>query len=316
MTQQLTWVGLKVGNYLIDSMINDGPFSWVYKGTDLDGGRSAAFKVAKPRESLEINTGDVLERTQATTIFEGGVADVLPDAREVLLTHYDKMQECHHPALIKIESIVDEPGVCFLQMEYLEGLTLRDLIKSSEMSISTFIEIAGHLDELSRTTYEYHGDIRPDNILITDTGIKLADSGYFGTLNCEEGPDLDCAITNCFYYPCLEPNDRMAFGIMLWETAVKSHPLQFPQTNQVIVGDSLEQWITAYESVGQYFLSPLRNVKRPTDMNSDLDPALEQIIFRAVGLKLTDTGILERDPDEVGFQELITALGKIKDERL
>ncbi len=312
--EEVSWVGLKVGNYLIDSLVNDGPFSWVYRGTDLNGGPDAAFKVAKPKESLEINGGDVIQRTQATTIFEGGVADVLPDARDILLSHYDKMQECHHPALIAINSIVDEPDMCFLQMEFLDGLTLRDVI-TAEVSIATFIEIACHLDELSKTTFEYHGDLRPDNILITESGIKLADSGYFGILNCEEGPDLDCVVTNGFYYPCLEPNDRMAFGIMLWEAAVKSHPLQYQQPSQII-GDSLEEWISAYEEMGQYFLSPLRNIKRPSDINPDLDPAVEAIIFQAMGLKLADTGLIERDRDDVGFQEFVASLNKIKDLKL
>jgi len=315
MTQQLTWIGLRVGNHIIDSLVNEGPFSWVYKGTHIDGGADAAFKVAKPNESLEQFLPDITTLTQAKTIFEGGVADVHPDTRELLLYHYDKMQECHHPALIAIESVVDEPGVCFLQMPYVQGNSLRDLIRSELISVESFIEIACQLDELSRTTFEYHGDLRPDNILVTESGIKLTDSGYFGMMNCLEGPDLDCAITNCYYYPTVEPNDRMAFGIMLWEAALKTHPLM--DTNSYIqdefIGDSLNEWITAYESVGQHFLSPLRSIKRPADLNSELDPQLEEIILQCMGLTLSNKGLLERSTDEIGFQDIASSLNEIKD---
>lgn len=317
MTEQLTWIGVRIGNYLVDSLISDGPFSWVYKATDINGGSDASFKVAKPTENLENYQPDVISLTQAKTIFEGGVADVHPDTRELLLFHYDKMQECHHPALIPIESVVDEPGICYLQMPYLQGNSLRDLIRSELISIETFIEIACYLDELSRTTFEYHGDLRPDNILITESGVKLTDSGYFGIMNCLEGPDLDCAITNCYYYPTLEPNDRMAFGIMLWEAALKSHPLM--DTNSYVhefVGDSLNEWIAAYEEVGQHFLSPLKSIKRPSDLDPDLDPHLEEIILQCMGLKLSSDGLLNRSPDEISFQDIVNSLNKIKDLRL
>jgi serine/threonine protein kinase len=311
MTRQLNWIGLKVGGFVIDSLISDGPFSSVYKGLSVTGSEEAAFKVAKPPEYLEKDDQDLITRTQAKASYEGRVARVSPDSRDLLITYYDKTHECYHPALAPIYDIADESDVCFLQMEYLPGQTLRQLMDEGPLPLEAFIEIACHLDDLSKTTFEYHGDIRPDNIVVTDNGIKLVDCGYFGEINCQEGKDLDCAVTNHFYYPTLEPDDVFAFGMMLWESVLGEHPLTYdcePQEN----GESLTNWIAAYEAVGQHYLSPLRYIQRPLALSPKMDPSLEEVILQSLGLKLGKEGQLERSSYRTDYQEILKTLQALK----
>lgn len=311
MTRQLNWIGLKVGGYIIDSVINDGPFSSVYKGLSVTGSEEAAFKVAKPPEYLEKDDQDLITRTQAKAIYEGRVANVSPDARDLLIAYYDKTQECYHPALAPIYDVADESDVCYLQMDFLPGQTLRQLMDEGPLPVEAFIEIASHLDDLSKTTFEYHGDVRPDNIVVTENGIKLVDCGYFGELHCQEGSDLDCAVTNHYYYPMLEADDVFAFGMMLWEAALGQHPLTYdgePQEN----GESLMNWIAAYEAIGQHYLSPLRYIKSPRTLSPKMNPLMEEIILHSMGLKLGKEGRLERGSHKADYHEVIKTLRELK----
>lgn len=312
MTQQsLTWVGLQVEDYLIHSLINDGPFSWVYKGSHLSEGSNKAFKVAKPREVVSKVPDTSVNLTQAKAIYEGGAASVSPDTRDLLLLHANKMQNLQHESLIAVESLVDTSDICYIKMDYVEGQTLRQLMNSGPVAIDTLITIAATLQELLAIEgYEYHGDLRPDNIVVVGNEIKLLDSGYFGPLNCQEGADLDCAVTNVFYYPTLEPDDTLALGFLLWEAACRQHPLTVSQGSAggQIIGDSLESWIGLYESVGQHFLSPMRHIARPDQLRPGLPEPVQEMILAAMGLTLNGNGRLQRLPSAPMLDTTINSL--------
>jgi serine/threonine protein kinase len=71
-------------------------------------------------------------------------------------------------------------GTYYIAMEYLSGGTLKDRITSEgTLSPQTVVEVALHIAEALRAAHEQgviHRDIKPRNILITDSGhVKVAD---------------------------------------------------------------------------------------------------------------------------------------------
>ena len=308
--EQTTWIGVRVGDCLIEDRIADGRFSSVYRGTKLAGSSRKAFKVAKSSDVTDPGAGRSQWATAALTIFEGGVTPVRPDSHQILAFQGHKLEACNDPALPTVEEMVSGEGLSYFRMEFLPGQSLRQLLRLGQASIKTFLEIARALARLHENpAFGYHGDLKPDNILVSPSGVRLLDPGYFGKLDCQEGRDLTCAITTPGYYPFMEPDDLFALGIMLWESVCRQHPL-------VGTGDSraekvtakLQSWVQSYENVGQYFLSPILRLRRPSELVPGIPPEVEQVLLTGMRLSLDQTGRLERAPGFQRFTDLAESL--------
>jgi len=87
----------------------------------------------------------------------------------------------NHPNIVEIFSLEKNKGVPFIAMEYIEGKTLRELLNKKRLLDSqTIINIS--LDITKGLEYIHskgiiHKDIKPKNILITDTTAKISDFG-------------------------------------------------------------------------------------------------------------------------------------------
>jgi serine/threonine protein kinase len=60
-----------------------------------------------------------------------------------------------------------------LSMDYLAGPTLRDLLRRGKASIQTLIDVLEGLGRLyGSTSFQYHGDLKPENIIVSAAGPK------------------------------------------------------------------------------------------------------------------------------------------------
>jgi serine/threonine protein kinase len=75
----------------------------------------------------------------------------------------------------------DPPSLFFLSMEYIDGLSLRQLLTASRLDPTTALAIVPQICDALQYAHDrgiVHRDIKPENILLTQTGtIKIADFG-------------------------------------------------------------------------------------------------------------------------------------------
>ncbi|GAB3528753.1 Stk1 family PASTA domain-containing Ser/Thr kinase [Arthrobacter monumenti] len=154
------------GRYEVGELIGRGGMADVHLGRDVRLGRSVAIKLLRP---------DLARDPQFQSRFR----------REA-----QAVAGLNHPSIVSVfdtgdQSVVDnvaEPvTVPFIVMEYVAGRTLRDLVRSKELSIDEAIEHT--LGVLSALEYSHragivHRDIKPANVMVTpDGGVKVMDFG-------------------------------------------------------------------------------------------------------------------------------------------
>jgi Cdc6-like AAA superfamily ATPase/predicted Ser/Thr protein kinase len=153
-----------IGKYKIIRTIGKGGMGTVYQATDEYSGRNVAIKV--PSESLATNA-DMLAR------FE----------REAMI-----MEELNHPNIVRSYEWGRDNGKLYLAMEYLDGLTLEEVIhRQGKLSLSLVIAIAKPVAEALEYVHQkgfVRNDIKPANVMLTTGGrVCLLDFGVTKPIN-------------------------------------------------------------------------------------------------------------------------------------
>ena len=155
--QKLT-PGQRVGHYQIVNLIGEGGMGEVYLATDTILGRRVALKVLPTFVSKDP------ERLRRFT----------QEARAA--------SRLSHPNVCVVHEIGEtEDGRPFIAMEYVEGITLRERIRSQAMKLGDVLDIAIQVAEGLIAAHEagiVHRDIKPENIIIRPEGyVKILDFG-------------------------------------------------------------------------------------------------------------------------------------------
>lgn len=87
----------------------------------------------------------------------------------------------NHPNIITIYDIGESDGLQFIATEYIEGKTLRQLLKEKDLTTAQAVEIAVEICAALSTAHQagiIHRDIKPENIMVRRDGIvKILDFG-------------------------------------------------------------------------------------------------------------------------------------------
>jgi Tol biopolymer transport system component/predicted Ser/Thr protein kinase len=85
------------------------------------------------------------------------------------------------PSIVTIYEIGEDQGQRYIAMEYVEGMSLREMLVAGPLPVEEVLEITQQLTEGLQKAHEHgiiHRDIKPENILVTDDGhAKLLDFG-------------------------------------------------------------------------------------------------------------------------------------------
>ena len=111
-----------------------------------------------------------------------------------------------HPSLPKMIDYTEQNGHCYLVMEYIRGKSLRQYLDEGKvfsgeeiLSIAdTVLEILKYLH--SRKPAVYYGDLKPDNLMLTESGrLYLVDFG--SAVLGYEGKSFTCLGTKGYAAP-------------------------------------------------------------------------------------------------------------------
>lgn len=268
---------LQNGRYTVMKKLGEGGKGIVFKARDNVLNRVVAIKMLKSEVSTDESYSRFMREARAAA-------------------------KLNHPSIVSIHDIGKEDGKQFFVLEFVNGMSLRDVMESyseGKCDIQTVLRIA--IDICGALQYAHsqgvlHRDIKPENILITEDGIaKLMD---FGLAKMMGAPSItqEGIIVGTVAYVAPENalgkgldarSDLYSFGAVLYEAVTGQPPFPGEDSIKVIFGHIHDRPIS------------------PDKLNTKIPPALTGCLMK----------LLEKEPEK-RFQsssELLRSLKEISE---
>lgn len=172
---------------------------------------------------------NILQRNVAIKVLRGDLSDdelfIKRFRREALAA-----TALNHPNIVQIFDIGEENNKYFIVMEYVEGITLKQLLlKRKRLTISEVIDIIKQISlgiAHAHSKQIIHRDIKPHNILIQKDGtVKITDFGIAVTLNSTLLTQTNSILGSVHYLPPEQisgdvanvRSDIYSIGILMYE---------------------------------------------------------------------------------------------------
>lgn len=262
------------GRYRVRARIARGGMATVYVATDLRLERRVALKVMHGHLSDD-------------TVFQGRF---IQEARAAA--------RLADPHVVNVFDQGQDGEMAYLVMEYLPGITLRDLLReqrrlSIPQTITIMDAVLSGLAAAHRAGI-VHRDVKPENVLLAEDGrIKIGDFGLARATSANTATGQMLLGTIAYLAPELVTrgtadarSDIYALGIMLYEMLVGEQPYKGEQPMQI-----------AYQHATD-------SVPRPSAKNPGVPEALDELVMWAT----------ERDPDErpIDARQMLDRLREIE----
>ena len=268
--------GTKINNrYSIIRTLGEGGMANVYLAYDTILDRNVAVKVLR---------GDLASDEKFVRRFQ----------REAL-----SASNLYHPNIVQIYDFDQEDGQYYIVMEYVEGKTLKQLLKRrGSLTITEVIDIMSQLTDgmaHAHDSYIIHRDIKPQNIMILDNGmIKITDFGIAMALNSTQLTQTNSVMGSVHYLPPEQAagrgstirSDIYSMGILMYELLTGSVPYK---------GDN------AVEIALKHLKEPLPSIREKLP---ELPQSIENIILKATAKNPQNR---YKDAREM-HQDIITAM--------
>ena len=180
----------------------------------------------------------ILDRKVAVKVLRGDLASddkfIRRFQREAL-----SVSNLSHPNIVEVYDVGEEDGSHYIVMEYIEGKTLKQLLKKREsLTLTEVIDIMTQLtDGISHAheSYIIHRDIKPQNIMIEDDGrIKITDFGIAMALNATQLTQTNSVMGSVHYLPpeqasgkgATVKSDIYSLGILMYELLTGNVPFK------------------------------------------------------------------------------------------
>lgn len=299
-------IGTQVGEYTIQELVGEGTFSIVFRAVDKLGKNEKAIKI--PRAfTKESNQGGTIVPTQVFIKRQDRYSPQEASPIHIQKIQVARTRSVNDRGLVSIEDYsFEESGESYISMPLIQGDTFRKYLKSGPIPLNVFLDISETLDRLSRTDdFAYHGDVKPDNMIVTENGVMLVDCGYFGSIEPESSPENEhktLIVTTPRYYPHLIADDLLAFGLILWEAACRMPLLQkvsYSKDHELEnVSEDLLSQVYEEEALGNFHFSQVVQAKRPSELRPGIPKELEELLMKSVRLKFDK----EKLDSEEGFE--------------
>ena len=217
----------------------------------------------------------ILERDVAIKVLRGDLADDEKFVRR-FRREAQSASLLNHPNIVQIYDVGEDDGNFYIVMEYINGQTLKQLIKKrGKLSVPEVIDIMSQLtDGLAHAhdSYIIHRDIKPQNIMILDDGmIKITDFGIAMAINASDLTQTNSVMGSVHYLPPEQASgkgstiksDIYSLGIMMYEMLAGVMPFR---------GE------TAVEIAMKHLKNPMPSVRK---VNETVPQSVENIILKA-----------------------------------
>jgi len=276
---------IEVSGYRVEDKIGEGGMAQVYRGTQLSLKRPVAIKVLEQT---------LLEDLEVRTRFE----------QESFI-----IAKLNHPNIIHvIDRGISDDGQPYFIMEYIEGVTLRQLIKDASLEFNKKIDILLQIYKSLAYAHKVgviHRDIKPANILLdAENNVKVLDFGiaYFYEDDSEHKTDCNLVMgTDAYMSPeqrqsarlVDERSDLYSLGVVAYELISGLLPIrdsyknlheldrEIPQLVDDIIGQSLkedpDQRPSSAVTVQNQLLSLSRGAHLAADQKARADEGLSSL---------------------------------------
>ncbi len=147
------------------------------------GGMGAVYKARQPKLDRYVAL-KLLTRVQHPKISEAEFAARFQQEARALA-------RLAHPDIVAVHDFGEAGGYHYLLMEYVEGVNLRQLLRTQRLSPEQALKIVPEICEALQFAHErgiVHRDIKPENILLDKEGrVKIADFGIAKIVGVSEG---------------------------------------------------------------------------------------------------------------------------------
>ncbi len=217
-------------------------------GRVLDGRYRVGPKIARGGMATVYEATDLrLDRTVAVKVMHEGLADDDEFVRRFQREARSAARLAHHN-VVAVFDTGDDNGTLFLVMEYVPGLTMRDLIrKEAPMSPAKALAVIEPVLGALAAAHDagiIHRDVKPENVLMADDGrVKVADFGLARAINSETQHTATGGVligTVSYLSPELVVNgkadaraDVYAAGVLIYEMLTGHKPHQAASPIQV-----------------------------------------------------------------------------------
>jgi len=249
---------LQNGRYAVLKKLGEGGKGVVYKARDTVLNRVVAIKMLKSAVSGE-------------------------EAYSRFMTEAQAVAKLNHPNIVSIHDIGKEGEKQFFVLEFVDGMSLRDLMRTYPEGKCDFqtvlrmgMDICGAL-QYAHSQGVMHRDIKPENILVTEEGVaKLMDFGLARMLG-QPSITQEGVIVGTVAYVAPEialgksadaRSDLYSFGAVLYEAVTGKPPFLGEDPVKII-----------FSHIHDYPVSPSR-------LNPKVSPALAECIMK----------LLEKEP--------------------
>jgi serine/threonine-protein kinase len=183
----------------------------------------------------------------------------------------------NHPNVVSVYDTGDDQNVNYIVMEYVEGKTLRDIIRDEGPLLSDRVaEIAA--DVCAGLSFAHahdiiHRDVKPANIMITSSGgVKVADFGIARAATGDSVTQTAMVLGTAQYFspeqaqsnPVDARSDLYSLGVVMYEMLTRQVP--FTGSSPVAI---------AYKHVKEDPVLPSR-------INEDVPPDIEAVVMKAM----------------------------------
>ncbi len=180
----------------------------------------------------------ILDRRVAVKVLRGDLSNdekfVRRFQREALAA-----SSLNHPNIVEMYDVGEDNGIYYIIMEYIEGKTLKQLIKKRggltlSEAIDIMLQITDGISE-AHNSYIIHRDLKPQNIMIKEDGsIKITDFGIAMALNSTQLTQTNSVMGSVHYLPPEQAagkgstirSDIYSMGILFYELLTGTLPFK------------------------------------------------------------------------------------------